>query len=276
MAMVSAGLRQAMDQRTRATYVVRSSFAVQSESARSSSVPAVLRHQGSSDKTKFDPALVSSSAARSSIPRHETLISSSMPTGTALSASSLSKTVTAEELTGSRSTGDAPSRTLVAEDAVDNGRSENGRGDEEASKLAPNVQVSSRKSASSANRSRSANANPKVETAPVRRAKQDQARAGKGSRGGGDVARKNGGGGEKCCVSDEGVHEGKQGSLAVTSEQTLDSSIDGPEQRVQHSDLCLPEKLMELMEDRDRAVQLCLQVFAQACRISRTIHSKSA
>lgn len=258
MAIASAGLRQAMDRRTRATYSVRSFSAdVELESDRSSSIPTTLRRQGSGGSTTFDPALFSSSAARSSLPRHEKLVSP------ALSAPSYPSMTTPAEPTNTLSSADAPSGTLVAKNVLDNGLSENRGGDdsENACKRMLRFQASSRKSAPSSNRPCCTNATPKVETAPVCPAKKDKVRTGRGgSRGDGDLAQEKGARGN-CSVSGEDMHERKQSPLAATWQHDLDAFMNGPEQVVRHSDLHLPEKLMELMEERDRAVQLCLQVF---------------
>lgn len=262
--MASAGLRQAMDRRTRATYGLKSSLSVQSENLpRPLSVPAALRLQGSGEHAvRLDTISSPSSSMRSSAdPRHEELVSPTAPKDQT-SSESPSQTMTAQENRSGMMSGAA--RREGARDS--NGYHEGEKNDQES----PEATLSSGTSRSKAAPSLSSSTYCLHDHTP-REVLHKRGGEVAGSRLTGndtvidkntETLRNKKDTGVKSSASTQGVEGG------VTNEPLdpgrgglLHASMLGRGQGGQEdSDLCLPEKLVELMEDRDRAVQLCLQV----------------
>lgn len=263
MAMTSAGLRQAMDRRTRATYGLKSSLAVQSENLpRPVSVPAALGLQGSDDHAiRLDAISSPPSSTRSSVdPRHGALVS---PTALRdrTPSESPSQTMTAQENHNGRS------GAAQREDArISNGCHEVEGSDQEPSEATLSLKTSRSKATPPPSNSAYC-LNDK--TAREARQKREGVVEGRSFTENDTVIDQNA----------ETVHNRKdtevkssasaQGLQGKVTNEPLDpgggglprAPMIGRGQRGQEdSDLCLPAKLVELMEDRDRAVQLCLQV----------------
>lgn len=264
MVMASAGLHQAIDRRNRAAYaVVRSAFAA-SENSRSLSVPAALRLQGSISSSGFDDLALGPSGSSSvgggvataaTMSRGRSTAASTIPIRAARSASPHeTPTATREQIRQLLKT-KQESGTSVTQSPDGGGSSKADRHrDTPSIPLSRNgshaaAEDTGKDQAATTPNAKQLQREPKHETCSRSSGQRVKARQ--------SVRAHSGSTEEKFVSAREGKMSSEAGALPAEFDQpsTKDLGEGG-----QQSEFCVPKKFLELMDDRDKAVELCLQV----------------